>query len=654
MAIVPTRHQRTSMADQFATDFRTSPDEESLARTVQMLQRSVAGMTPEQIRELAVKSEEAKENNRIAEAERKQEELRNLMTKRYSLDELMGNENFARMMNSLLKSRVRLASDAEQIGDVSSYGYIYEPDRGEWGLSLKDDADQIKAPWYKTAREVLNAIYDDGLVGDNGMSAAGFSRQDFMDKATEIMQGLVDEQLANDPDGSIREKLLKGGVLEGGDTYTEGKSVVNPFSDHGTLYKLASFVLPMRTAGLMSDPELSSTAGAGDYAKAAIGDVIEAGLTTFNPLGRALNWGAKGAKVASPMVRHALESGVGNLLNYGATHGYDELADRENQFQSNGMSKEDALVALGAGLLPTGFAFAKNRFDKSKNNILPFMTQRDKAEGMLADALKRPYGSVPKELVDEFMDKGTTWESFLKKPFRDLEKQGYPNVATPKVPATDLSESNFIENTNLMMLDLLPPSRRGKFRDWAKVNREERNALYGGQKHRDLVRDASTSDVPSDLNETWESYAFNQDNSPGFYKRNFKVPMRSESETIESIAPRLYDENLNPTGRDFAEMERRMNLGDKASEEYAIRRTIHDALTKSKNVDWQATPWSKPVSDYGVKHGGVNPGNGYGRKTLEAILRMAGVNDPYSSNVEQKNPTSAVRGGVPTRRKEKQ
>ena len=617
MPIEPTRHTRTSLVDQFGMD---------LGNLI--------------------------ETDRDRQAEAMQGELRdyvgNAINKqhRFTLEELMANPRFANMLNSLLSSRMDMVLRADEMeGSPSDYGYIYLPEYGEWARGTMKDAKKSKSPWYKTSREVLDAIYDDALVGDNGASAAGFSRGDLYSYAANKLQGLVNSAIGGGDD--VKQKLLDGGILDK-DSFEKNIYKVRPWEEHSAGYNIASFLLPMRTIGLMNDPELRANASAGDYAKALGIDVLEGALSLLNPIGKgaslALRAGAKAAgktgalsrmfskAVNSPMLNNVMEGGIGNVGNYVVGHGADELLDTENAYQSKEMNATDAAIAAATGAVPPFLEqLGKGLFRKSmQGSGVPLMGKKDQARKAIAESLGIGIEDVDNGLVKELIDPKNTWGEFLEKPFKDLSTT-YPNAGTLRVPRSKLDEDLYIENAKQQVIDQLPPPLRSKFEDYAMYNPKEFHELLKGT-HPHLNTNATSTETYS---EPWKAYAYSAPESPQFYKSGFSIPLKDK----ETLAGLGHDEWM-----------KRYEIGQRAKADYNTRRKIHDATTGTSNNNWNVAPWSPRNGDIVKTLGGANPGNAYMSKGANVFLRQMGLND-QSSLLFPENPTKAVRGGVPTRKR---
>lgn len=617
MPIVPTRHRRTSLVDQFGMD---------LGNLI--------------------------ESDRDRQAEAMQGELRdyvgNAINKQhiFTLDELMANPRFADMLNSLLSARMDMVLRADEMeGSPSDYGYIYLPEYGEWARGTMEDAKKSKSPWYKTSREVLDAIYDDALIGDNGASAAGFSRGDLYSHAANKLQGLVNSAIAGGDD--VKQKLLNGGIL---DEEAFGKNIykVRPWKEHNAGYKIASFVLPMRTMGMMNDPELAANSSKGDFAKAIGTDLVEGWLSIMNPIGKgaglALRAGARAAGKAgalprllskaanSPMLNNVMEGGVGNIGNYAVGHGADEILDTENAYQSKEMNGMDAAIAAATGALPPMFEqLGRGLFSRSmQGSGVPLMGKKNQARKAIAESLGIGIEDVDNGLVKELLNPKSTWGEFLEKPFNDLSKT-YPNAGTLRVPRSKLDEDIYIENAKQQVLDQLPPALKAKFEEYAMYNPKEFHELLKGT-HPHLNTNATSTETYS---EPWKAYAYSAPESPQFYKSGFSIPLKDK----ENLAGLTADEWM-----------KRYEIGQRAKADYNTRRKIHDATTGTSNNNWDVAPWSPKKGDIVKTLGGAKPGNAYMSKGANVILRQIGLNDP-SSLIFPENPTKAVRGGVPTRKK---
>lgn len=635
MAIIPTRNLRTSILDQLGLKY----DKDNL-------------------------------NSALADADRRRviiENQQKLMDelqrqantgKRYSLEDMLANEKFKKMLDDIARTRVGFAMHPEYNG----YGYAYDPEKGSWGGApfeyVQEGGELAGAPWYRTAREAIRAIYDDALRGDHGENLAGFG----IDDLYSTMNRLVDERAqamlagAEDPD-ALMAKLTEGNIYD-----KEGQLI--PFKDPSVPFQIASFVLPMRTLGgikaLGGDPEISARRTGTELAQALGGDALEAVGSAVNPLGKALgfavNKGAKamakaGTKIPSlvkasdkaldiyhkPWVKLSAEGGIGNLANYEGIHKYDDFTDQMNTTQGGEENNVGRGIALAAGALPGVAGGLLGNFNSMKGiAATTLLSPKEKARIIVGESLGQNPGKVDKRLVNELLAKGATWEDYLKAPFRDISKEGYPYAGIAQVPRQMQKEGMLQgDRENILgdLKDIFPESRHGAIKDWMENNPKEVQDLAGGKTYSKYNRDFG---LPGTTHETWDVFGVTADQSPQFYKSALKVPLKNESETIEGLAK--------------DEIEKRMQRGDRLSKEYAIRRKIHDKSTGSSNVDWDSPIWKG--KNYIVKDGqNINPGSAFVRRALLGLTREFGIGDPHNAldpHIEQVRS----RYRVPTKNKE--
>lgn len=652
MATIPTRHLRTSILDQLGLAYDKS--------------------------ELAQRLEDADNQRKLKEAELAEAHQRELMgslgntAHKYSLEEIMANEHFKKMLESIARTRVGFALNP----DLDKYGYVYDPTSGEWSAStwedVQDDGELPGAPWYRTAREAINAVYDDALRGDHGENLAGFDLDDLYAQ----MNKLVDERAKSILDGAEdKDALLE--AFKKGKIYDDDGNVI-PFKSHNPLYTFASTFLPMRTIGSSSfspwaEPELQARSTMGEDLRNLGLDAGEAALSFFNPAGKLLTKGVRaGTKLAAkgtskiptmankllkgasdkasdlyskPWVQLAAEGGIGNLANYGTIHAADSKFDPENQTQGGEFNKTGALIAGLSGALP---GMVGGILDKAgKGGALGasiLLSPKEKARSIIAESLNMNNNQVDKELVKGLLAKNATWADFLKKPFRDIESEGYPFAGIAQVPR-QMQKGGMLQGDRDNILedlkDLFPESRHGAIKDWMEKNPKELQDLAGGSSYSKYNRD--DSGVPGTTRESWDVFGVTADQSPQFYKSAFKVPLKNESETVEGLAK--------------DEIERRMQRGDKLSKDYATRRQIHDMATGSNTVKWDAPIWSGK-RNFVKNQQSINPGSAVIRRGLLGLTREAGIGDPHnnwSQHLGLGDPIyEQVRTrGVPTKNKEK-
>ena len=625
MAVIPTRHLRTSILDQMGLNYDKS--------------------------ELAKRLDDADNVRKLREAELAEARQRKLMESigntahKYSLEEIMANEHFKKMLESIASARIGFARNP----DLDKYGYAYDPTSGTWTAAtwedVQDGGELPGAPWYRTAREAINAVYDDALRGDHGENLAGFGLDDLYAQ----MNRLVDERAKSILDSSDdRDALLD--TFKKGKIYDDDGNVI-PFEDHSALYTLASTFLPMRTIGSSSfspfaEPELQARSTVGDDIRNLGLDAGEAALSLFNPVGKLLgksvragtkligkgntklpsmvNRFMKGASdkasdvYSKPWVQLATEGGVGNLGNYGAVHVADYMAEPENQTQGSGFNKTGAVIAGLTGALP---GVVGGMFDKmGKGGAIGasiLLSPKEKARSIIAESLNINPNQVSDDLVNGLLAKNATWADFLKKPFRDIEGEGYPFAGIAQVPR-QMQKGGMLQGDRDNILgdlkDIFPESRHGAIKDWMDKNPKELQDLAGGSSYSKYNRD--DSGVPKTTIEDWDTFGVTADQSPQFYKSKFKVPLKNESETVEGLAK--------------DELERRMKRGDELTREYNTRRAIHDMATGSNSVKWDAPIWSGK-KNFVKNNQSINPGSAVIRRGLLGFTREAGIGDPHNN-----------------------
>lgn len=652
MAIIPTRHLRTSILDQLGLAYDKS--------------------------ELAQRLEDADNARKLKEAELAEAHQRELMgslgntAHKYSLEEIMANEHFKKMLDSIATTRIGFARNPE----YNKYGYAYNATDGTWVPALwedvQDDGELPGAPWYRTAREAINAVYDDALRGDHGENLAGFGLDDLYAQ----MNRIVDERAKSILDSSDDRATLLD-TFKKGKIYDDDGNVI-PFESHSPLYTFASTFLPMRTIGSSSfspwaEPELKARSTIGEDLRNLGLDAGEATLSLLNPGGKLLSKAVRtGTKLAGkgipkiptfanklikgasdkasevyskPWVQLAAEGGIGNLANYGAVHGADYVFDPENTTQGGEFNKTGAVIAGLSGALP---GMVGGILDKAgKGGALGasiLLSPKEKARSIIAESLNIDNNQVSDELVKGLLAKNATWADFLKKPFRDIADEGYPYAGIAQVPRQKQKEGMLQgDRKNILgdLMDIFPESRHGAIKDWMENNPKEVQDLAGGSSYSRYNRD--DAGVPGTTPESWDVFGVTADQSPQFYKSTFKVPLKNESETVEGLTK--------------DEIEKRMQRGDKLSKDYATRRKIHDMATGSNTVKWDAPIWSGK-RNFVKNNQSINPGSALVRRGLLGLTREAGIGDPHNNwgqHVGLGDPIyEQVRTrGVPTKNKEK-
>lgn len=625
MATIPTRHLRTSILDQLGLAYDKS--------------------------ELAQRLDEADNARKLKEAELAEAHQREFMgslgntAHKYSLEEIMANEHFKKMLESIATARIGFARNPE----LDKYGYAYNPTDGTWvpatWEAVQEDGELPGAPWYRTAREAINAVYDDALRGDHGENLAGFGLDDLYAQ----MNRLVDERAKAILDSSVdRDALLE--TFKKGRIYDDEGKVI-PFESHNPLYTFASTFLPMRTIGSSSfspwaEPELKARSTMDEDLRNLGLDTGEALLSLFNPAGKLLSkWVRAGTKLvgkgtpkiptmvnklikgasdktselySKPWVQLTAEGGIGNLANYGTVHAADYGFDPENTTQGGEINKTGALIAGLSGALP---GVVGGLLDKAgKGGALGasiLLSPKEKARSIIAESLNLNNNQVDEELVKGLLAKNATWADFLKKPFRDIESEGYPYAGIAQVPR-QMQKGGMLQGDRDNILDdlkdLFPESRHGAIKDWIDMNPKEVQDLAAGSSYSKYNRD--DSGVPGTTRESWDVFGVTADQSPQFYKSALKVPLKNKSETVEGLAK--------------DEIERRMQRGDKLSKDYATRRKIHDMATGSNTVKWDAPIWSGK-RNFVKNNQSINPGSAVIRRGLLGLTREAGIGDPHNN-----------------------
>lgn len=657
MATIPTRHLRTSILDQLGLAY----DRSDLAKRLEDADNA------RKLKEAELAARKLKEAE-LAEAHQRElmSALENTAHK-YSLEEVMANEHFRRMLDSIATTRIGFARNP----DLNKYGYAYNPTDGTWVPAtwedVQEDGELPGAPWYRTAREAINAVYDDALRGDHGENLAGFELDDLYAQ----MNRLVDERAKSILDSSDdRDALLE--TFKKGKIYDDEGKVI-PFESHSPLYTFASTFLPMRTIGSSSfspwaEPELQARSTIGEDLRNAGLDAGEAALSFFNPAGRVLTKAVRaGTKLAGkgipkipsmvnkflkgasdkasdiyskPWVQLAAEGGVGNLANYGIVHGADYITDPENTTQGGEFNKTGAVIAGLMGALP---GVVGGMLDKAgKGGALGasiLLSPEEKARSIIAESLDINPNQVDKGLVNGLLAKGATWEDFLKKPFRDIESEGYPFAGIAKVPrAPKELMTGDVDNVIADLKNVFPQSRHSAIDDFFDKNQGEVKDLTGGI-YPYYARDFA--DVPQTHPESWDAFGVLSGDSPQFYKSAFKVPLKDKKETIEGLSK--------------DEIEKRMQRGDRLSKEYATRHKIHDMATGSKDVQWDAPIWSGKKNFVKNKQS-INPGSAVIRRGLLGLNREVGIGDPHNNWGQHLGTNDPIyertRTRVPTKKKE--
>ncbi len=611
---------------------------------------------------------------RIVATEQRQQELLDMLQEKahragkFTLEDIMANERFKKMFDDIANTRLGFARYPE----YDKYGYAYNPETGSWQGALWEDVqeggDLAGAPWYRTAREAINAIYNDALRGDHGEHLADFDIDDLYAQMNRLVDERAQEALstAEDPE-TLKKQFTEGKIYD-----DEGKLI--PFEDHGKLYGFASMLLPMRTIGARNDPELNARSTWDQNLRNVLLDAGELALTGLNPIGKiagkaataAAKYAGKaatkiptiagrglesateslGRNLEKPWVKLAGEGSVGNLGNYYGLHLADSKFDPENQSQSGASSGTGAAIAALAGGAPGVVGGFLDKIGKGAAfGASSLLSPKEKARALIGEALDVKPSEVDDRLVQELLEKGATWEDYLKAPFRDISNEGYPYAGIAQVPRQKQKEGMLHgdrDNIRDDLKELFPESRHEDIQKWMDMNPQEVQSLAGGNTYSKYNCD--NAGVPGTTVEDWDVFGVTADQSPQFYKSTLKVPLKSESETIEGIAK--------------DEIERRMQRGDKLSKDYSTRRQIHDKGTGTEKVDWKAKVWAPDVKSYLKDKQSLNPGSATVRRLGLWGTRLFGVGDPQEGLpnwlIGERDPIyEQVRTrGVPTKNKE--
>lgn len=372
--------------------------------------------------------------------------------------------DFTQLLTSLIEARLAMMEGIEKNQDVGKLGYVFDGSR--WGLA-PHDAVKGGEPWFKTSREALNAIYEEGLrdsKGDLPASLSGMTIGDLYNEASNYMQ----QQLADEKNAVANEYARR--------RYRDPTTGawLPMYSERGLGHTVASLLLPMRTYNAYTDNELRDVLTEDEWASLAALDAGEAALT-FTPykmMSLSAKLGTKGIEALSKVMpkaakaletagsramqnrflqgaksqlqRHAMAHPVlaqmesGMLLNPSidlATAAGEQVLDDDNLSQSGEWTPQRAILSMIAGgIAPLGRSATSDFLDfVGKDRIKdPRLLNTGKEGGirqLLSDQVARNDPSVsihdPKSWTSKDIKevrKAPSWSSWYNQPFVDLEK----------------------------------------------------------------------------------------------------------------------------------------------------------------------------------------------------------------------------------------
>lgn len=489
--------------------------------------------------------------------------------------ELLAQEGVEQLLKSIIDARFdkmditkELLAQMESDDSPFDYGYLYEPESNRWLTGTKKDAEERKLPWFKTSREAIDALYDNGFRDVHGDQIFKFDIEDLYGKMNELLGSEMDARMTNaqasrtDPnveseaEKELMDKMLRAGMYSDTGKYgPDGKPIreLRKYEPHGVPYRVASTLLPFRTLGMMNDPELENNPKTVPFLE----DAAEAILTGWNPFGKLAKAGMLGgAKTLSkipvlgkmfgdaaknfafhPFTRATVENVVGNMGTEAAMKGADFLADPENEYQSAPLTKEGLAVAgLGGAAIPllSGGLFLGSKLHRAASGYrgddrIPLQSLATPEE-QIRLRMKNTYNTfgknpssagvraldVPDKYVREMAD-ANSYSDFVNKPFKELENKGYTHYGVKRVPKIDMQDkADKLVAFKAQLKDAL--GSPAGFDEWANKNEGELVKLMDDPT---LLAGTMTGDTKF---MTHEDYAGRQSKDHSQYLADFAYP----------------------------------------------------------------------------------------------------------------------------------
>lgn len=282
----------------------------------------------------------------------------------------------SKLLTSLLDARIAMMGDLENGGDSSDLGYAWDGD--EWVIAPKDASEG--KPWYRTSKEALNAIFEEGLRDSDWNLPNEISGMTIDDLYREANEYLLDKVQGNQAAYKYAQEHYNP---DKGETF---------YAPKGTLRTIASIVAPTRVWDAIDDQEVKESLTPSEWARLAALDAGETALTftpgmafkvagklgskgmsvlekvmpkaasavskaTHAPFNNRFVKGAVNAadqfNVSHPMLASMGRNAVGNAGVYTATKGAEKVLDPDNTTQSNEWNPYAmAFSALTGGLSP--------------------------------------------------------------------------------------------------------------------------------------------------------------------------------------------------------------------------------------------------------------------------------------------------------------
>lgn len=580
------------------------------------------------------------------------------------LADFTANELFSGMLDSILNQRIGLALvTPEELAangldtDLSNYGYMFDPVQSIWQSATRDEAEKTKRPWYRTSREAIDALYDDALRDDNGKLVADFERSELYNEMNRRLADMTAQMLAEDP--TIAEKLVKGGVMSSAEVLNdqtgqrETKYYPKKYDEKNELYTLASSVLPMRTIGMLNDPEILARSSNGEKLGNVAKDLGELGMYAFNPIGKMgvpllarmlsvptrklmpkiADWaGGKGYAWLNNTAENALGT-FGTDLGFQVL---DRFTDTDNSEESQGIDAGDAAIAGGiAGAIPLMSKLSRGLPER-------LLQGKPKLRQMMADSYNtNPIGG--KEISPmqaspyaSQLLKSRTYNDFTNAPYIRTQGAGYTHYATPKIQPFKKSPDMTAADVDDILVDRIARATgdRKAAEEWYRANVAQRDKL---RDRGDLQVGNSDRSSGNYFVEDAENFRKTQADHPvSSYKTEFAMPITKYEAANPAVLDKLTQEQKN----------QRHSQHRKDNAERTFReRLINQFVPVSERT-------ARPKGTIGAKGLDLRAENGKTRKLLGIIREIA----PHAAAEWPGNDPAfnVIRNGVPLRQRKEE
>lgn len=580
------------------------------------------------------------------------------------LKDFADNALFSEMLDSILWARIGLALvSPEELAskgmdsDLSNYGYEFDPERSIWKNSTRDEAEQNKHPWYRTSREAIDALYDDALRDDNNKLVADFERSELYDEMNKRLAAITAQTLAEDP--TLAEKLVKGGIMSSAEVLNdktgqrETKYFPKKYDEKNELYTLASSLLPMRTVGMLNDPEILARSSTGEKLGNVAKDLGELGMYAFNPIG------TRGVPLLARMLSGPTRKLMPKIADWAGGKGYawlnntaenalgtfgtdlgfqvlDRFTDTDNSEESQGIDVGDAAIAGGiAGAIPLMSKLSRGLPER-------LLEGKPKLRQMMADSYNtNPIGG--KEISPmqaspyaSQLLKSRTYNDFTNAPYLRTQGAGYTHYATPKIQPFQKTTDMTAADVDDVLVDRIARAT-GDMKAaeaWYRANVAQRDKL---RDRGDLQVGNTDRSSGNYFIEDAENFRKTQADHPASsYKTEFAMPITK----YEADNPEVLDK-LTQAQRDQRHSQHRKDNAERTFRE----RLINQFVPLSERT-------ARPKGTTGAKGLDLRAENGKTRKFLGIMREIA----PHvSAEWPGGEPAfNVIRNGVPLRQRKEE